>query len=202
MPSPNVIGVLGYPFCDQRAIVCRVISAQLGVSDSPASDSTYLASKKSAAAVATTTTTAKRSSKCPVLRLLLPSVTCPAVFGMLIESWLRWAGSTKRRRANAVAATHPTAVVAKGRKMRKSIDTLENDSLTPPATPAPGSRCPPSIATTAIVEMKNMARPALAPARRAARRPTEALLLRHAPPTPTTNGTPIKTAGPDHAPTE
>ena len=35
--------------------------------------------------------------------------------------------------------THPTTVVAKGRKMRKSIATLEKDSLTPPATPAPGS---------------------------------------------------------------
>ena len=49
-------------------------------------------------------------------------------------------GPTVRRRAVAVAATHPIAAVAKGRKMRKSIATLENASLTPPATPTPGSR--------------------------------------------------------------
>ena len=102
----------------------------------------------------------------------------------------------------AVAATQPIAAVAKGRNNKKSMATLEKASLTPPATPAPGLRGPPSIATTAIVETKNMANPALTPASRAARRPTTALSLRHAAPTPTTNGTPINNAGPDQAPTE
>ena len=88
----------------------------------------------------TTTTTAALSSKRPMVRPWLPSAARPAAFGVLVESWFRRARSTERMRAVAVAATHPIAAIAKGRKIRKSIATLENASLTPPATPAPGSR--------------------------------------------------------------
>ena len=79
---------------------------------------------------------------------------------------------------------------------------LENASLTPREIPVPGSSGPPSIATTAIVEKKNMTSPALTPASRATRRPAKALPLRHVPPTPTINGTTSSNVGMDQRPTE
>ena len=58
---------------------------------------------------------------------------------------------------------HPIPAVANGRRTKNRIAMLEKASLTPLETPVPGSRGPPSIATTAIVATKNMTSPALMP---------------------------------------
>jgi hypothetical protein len=83
----------------------------------------------------TATTTAQRRSKGPKGWLWSMLRARPAAFGVLIGSWFRWVRPMERMRAVAVAATHPIVAIANGREIRKSMATLENASLTPPATP-------------------------------------------------------------------
>ena len=66
----------------------------------------------------------------------------------------------------------------------------------------PGRAGPPSIATTAIVETRNIVRPALTPASRAIRRPARALPLRQVPTIPTINGTVSISRGTERRPIE
>ena len=100
----------------------------------------YLASTTNATVTTTTRTTAEQSSMCPMGRRRLTSALRTAASAVFIEPSFGRVRSRDRNRAVAVAATQPMVAVAKGRNNRKSIATLEKASVTPPATPAPGSR--------------------------------------------------------------